>query len=707
MLWLGVDVGGTFTDAVLFDEARGRFRHAKAPSTPEDPTAGVLAALDALNIDLPEVERLVHGVTIGTNAILERKGAEVWMLVTEGFRDVLEIARTNRPELYNIKSLKTPPLVPRTRTLEIGERMLFDGSVLKALDLEEVRRAAEKIPAGSDRAIAVCFLHSYANPAHEQAAAEVVREAARGAGKGWFVCASAEVLPQFREYERFNTTALNAYIGPLMASYLTRLRESLAGRGYNREVFIMTSNGGVSTARRAARLPVGTVLSGPAGGVTAAVYLGGLVSGNGGAIKSGASKSGAPEGGLGVNLITCDMGGTSTDVCLIEGLKIPVTNEQYIGAYANRTPQIEVNAVGAGGGSIAWLDDGEILNVGPRSAGAQPGPACYGQGGVEPTVTDANLLLGRLSAGNPLGGQIVLDVQLAEKAIAPLAARLGLDVPALAEGIVRIAVARMVSAIKQISIANGHDPRDFMLTAYGGAGPMHAALIAEELEITRILVPPFPGTFAAFGALISEQRHDLSRTHTLQTRNTDEAEIEAIFSALEAEGLALLTAEGASPESVEFRRALGMRYLGQSWELEVEVPEGACSGAALEAAFEAVHERRFGHRAGGAAEIVNFKLTVLGRIPKPELPPWEPAGDGSNPEGGANFAALAPQENRQVYFGSGFDQVPVYDRERLPAGAVLEGPAIIEETGSTTVVPPGWRSTVRTLGEILMEWEET
>ena len=686
MLWLGVDVGGTFTDAVLFDEEGRRFRHAKAPSTPEDPTAGVLAALDALKVELTEVERLVHGVTIGTNAILEQKGAEVWMLTTEGFRDVLEIARTNRPELYNIKSLKTPPLVPRTRTLEIGERMLFDGSVLKALDLDEVRRAAEKIPAGSDKAIAVCFLHSYANPAHEQAAAEVVREAA----KGWFVCASAEVLPQFREYERFNTTALNAYIGPLMAGYLARLREALAGRGFQREVFIMTSNGGVSTARRAARLPVGTVLSGPAGGVAAAVHLAGLVSGNGG----------APEGGRGVNLITCDMGGTSTDVCLIEDLKIPVTNEQYIGAYANRTPQVKVNAVGAGGGSIAWLDDGDILNVGPRSAGAQPGPACYGQGGAEPTVTDANLLLGRLGAGNPLGGKIVLDAGLAEKAIAPLAARLGLDTPALAEGIVRIAVARMVSAIKQISIADGHDPRDFMLTAYGGAGPMHAALIAEELEISRILVPPWPGTFAAFGALISEQRHDLSRTHTLQTRHATDAEIEAVFSALEAEGLALLTDEGASPDSVEFKRALGMRYLGQSWELEVEVPDGARSGAELEAAFEAVHERRFGHRAGGAAEIVNFKLAVLGRMSRPELPRWEPAGNGVHPE------KPAGQERRLVYFGGEFAQVPVHDRERLPAGAVLEGPAIIEETGSTTVVPPGWRATVRTLGDILMESEQ-
>ncbi|MEE8433193.1 MAG: hydantoinase/oxoprolinase family protein [bacterium] len=709
MLWLGVDVGGTFTDAVLFDEARQRFRHAKAPSTPEDPTAGVLAALDALKVDLTEVERLVHGVTIGTNAILEQKGAEVWMLTTEGFRDVLEIARTNRPELYNIKSLKTPPLVPRTRTLEIGERMLFDGSVLKALDLEEVRRITGKIPAGNipggarrngNIAVAVCFLHSYANPAHENAAAEVVREVDQESGKGWFVCASSEVLPQFREYERFNTTALNAYIGPLMARYLARLRESLAARGYEREVFIMTSNGGVSTARRAARLPVGTVLSGPAGGVAAAVHLGGLVSGNGDDPNSNAPNGDAPQGGPGVNLITCDMGGTSTDVCLIEGLKIPVTNEQYIGAYANRTPQVEVKAVGAGGGSIAWLDDGDILNVGPRSAGAQPGPACYGQGGVEPTVTDANLLLGRLGAGNPLGGQIALDTNLAEKAIAPLAARLGLDVHALAEGIVRIAVARMVSAIKQISIANGHDPRDFMLTAYGGAGPMHAALIAEELEISRILVPPWPGTFAAFGALISEQRHDLSRTHTLQTRHADDAEIEAVFSALEAEGRALLTAEGASPESVEFQRALGMRYLGQSWELEVEVPDGARSGAALEAAFEAVHERRFGHRAGGATEIVNFKLTVLGRMPKPTLPRWEPAGNGAHSE------ELAEQERRPVYFGGGFDQVPVYDRERLPAGAVLDGPAIIEETGSTTVVPPGWRGTVRTLGDILMEWRE-
>ena len=455
MLWVGVDVGGTFTDGVVWDDSTQLLAYAKAPSTPGNPTKGVLDVVESLNVDMAGVERFVHGVTIGTNAILEGKGAEVWMLVTRGFRDVLEIARTNRPVLYDIRSLKMPPLVPRTRTIEVDERLLFDGSVRTPLDAAQLRAAAAAVPDRPDIAIAICFLHSYANPAHERAA----RAAVEAERPGRYVCTSAEVLPQFREYERFNTTVLNAYIGPLMGRYLEALKQNLAARGYAKDVFIMTSNGGVSTAERSKELPVATVLSGPAGGVAAAVHLGRL---------------------RGIeNLITCDMGGTSTDVCLIEGLRIPVTNEQKIGEHANRTPQIEINAVGAGGGSIAWIDAGDILKVGPQSAGAAPGPACYGKGGVLPTVTDANLVLNRLSPGAPLAGRIRLDPALAQKAVQELGARLGLDAPRTADGILRIAVARMVSAIKQISIADGHDPRDFTLLPYGGAGPMHAAAIAD------------------------------------------------------------------------------------------------------------------------------------------------------------------------------------------------------------------------------------
>ena len=358
---IGVDVGGTFTDAAVFDDSTGSLRYAKTPSTPADPARAVLDVLERLGVDLGEVQRFIHGITIGTNAVLEGRGAEVWMLTTAGFRDVLEIARTNRTVHYDITALKPPPLVPRGRTLEIDERMAFDGSVLRPLDLDQARAAVDSLPPGA--AVAVCFLHSYANPDHERAVAALVREGTGGNGpRAGFVTASYEVLPEFREYERFNRTALNAYIGPLTDGYLARLQAAVAARGYRSPVFMMTSNGGVATAERARRLPVATVLSGPAGGVAAAADLG--------------QRLNLP------NLITCDMGGTSTDVCLIEELVIPLTNEQFVGPYANRTPQTEINAVGAEGGSIAWMDSGDILMVGPRSAGADPGPACCGQGGA-------------------------------------------------------------------------------------------------------------------------------------------------------------------------------------------------------------------------------------------------------------------------------------------------------------------------------------
>jgi len=669
MLWVGIDVGGTFTDGVVYDDVTRTFAYAKAPSTPGAPTAGVLAALDILGCDMGNVQRFCHGVTIGTNAILEKKGAEVWMLVTRGFRDILEIGRTNRPVLYDLRTLKTPPLVPRARTLEVTERLMFDGSARVPLDIEQARAALEAIPSGDNTALAICFLHSYATPAHENA----VQALALDMRPGCFVCTSEAVSPQFREVERFNTTVLNAYIGPLMARYLDALQQGLSSKGYTHDVLITTSNGGVATAARARRLPVATVLSGPAGGVAASVHLGRLRGFE--------------------NLITCDMGGTSTDVCLIEQLRIPVTNEQRIGDYANRTSQIEINAVGAGGGSIAWLDDGDILKVGPQSAGADPGPACYGRGGTEPTVTDANLVLNRLAPGGKLAGQIAMDPELARAAVARLGTRVGLDARAMAEGIIRIAVARMVSAIKQISIANGHDPRDFVLLPYGGAGPMHAAAIADELEMRRILVPVGPGNFAAFGSLISDLRRDYARTRTAILTGTDWGSVDTMFREIEAGARQDLLAEGVAPDRIVLRRSAGMRYLGQSWELLVDFPDELSSVAEMEAAFAAVHDRRFGHRSGGAVEIVNFRITALGVVDKPELPHWR--SDGS--------AEQAVRGTRAVWFDGAEHVTPVFDRALLAAGLTLHGPAIIEESGSTTLLPPGWSAEVLEFGDLLLE----
>ncbi|MFM7569192.1 MAG: hydantoinase/oxoprolinase family protein [Betaproteobacteria bacterium] len=670
MLWIGIDVGGTFTDAVAYDDVDKRFAYAKASSTPADPTIGVLDVLDLLEVDLSQVERFVHGVTIGTNAILEGKGANSWMLVTRGFRDVLEIARTNRPVLYNIRYQKMAPLIPRTRSLEVTERLLYDGTVLTALDLEDLRTAISNLPATPNLAVAVCFLHSYVNPAHERAAKELLSQARPDA----FICTSSEVLPQFREYERFNTTALNAYIGPLMRRYLSGLSKALADKGFGRDLYIMTSNGGVSTAARAAQLPVTTVLSGPAGGVAAAVHLGELLD--------------VP------NLITCDMGGTSTDVCLIENLRIPLTTEQKIAEYANRTPQIEINAVGAGGGSIGWIDAGDILAVGPQSAAASPGPACYGRGGTQPTVTDANVVLNRLSADSPLaGGRIRLDAALARAAMQPLAERLQLDTVTLADGIIRIAVARMVSAIKQISISNGFDPRDFTLLPYGGAGPMHAVAIAEELEIPRVLIPLGPGNFAAFGSLISDIRRDYARTRTIVVDDQAWDSIDAAFCEIEDQAVHDLLSERVPRERIRLRRSAGMRFLGQSWELIVDLDGAGRSSQQLVNAFLDAHERRFGHREGSRVEIVNFRITAVGVVDRPALGLQAAAQSGLG----------LPPRTREVYFGGGFVNTPIVLREALALNDTVEGPAVIEEAGATSVMPPGWRARVIGHGELMLE----
>ncbi len=666
-------MGGTFTDAVVYDEATETLRVGKSPTDPTDPTRGLLHAFAKLDIALPEVERLVHGTTIGTNAILERKGAAVWVITTRGFGDTLEIARTNRTVLYDIRALKPASLVPRRRVLEVEERMAFDGTVIRALDPATVAATADRIRAADGSAgpgaIVICFLHSYANPAHEQAAASVVRERL----PGWFVSASQEVLPEFREYERFSTAVLNAYIGPLVGTYLTSLSATLAARGHSGRVFITTSSGGVTTAEVAARFPVHTVLSGPAGGVAAALHLGRIT-------------------GL-QNLITYDMGGTSTDVCLIEELEATLSTDRHIAGLPNRTPQIDINSIGAGGGSLAWLDAGGALRVGPRSAGAVPGPACYGRGGVEPTITDANLLLGRVPVDVPLAGEVKLDAALAREAFRRLLGQVsGLGTEAeLADGIIRIATARMVSAIKEISIAKGHDPRDFALLAYGGAGPMHAAFVAEELEIPRVLVPWAPGNFSAWGSLISDLRRDYVQTRLLATRSASFTGIVGAFAALEREAEAALAAEGIAPDRIAMLRTLGMRYVGQAWELLVRVPDGADSMEVLEEAFHRTHERRYGHRNQSAVEIVNFRLTAVGATPKPSLP--RPPASGS----------LARRTERPVYFDGAFVLTPVYERDRLALGVHLAGPAIVEEMGATTVVPPGWTGRVGEQGELVLE----
>jgi N-methylhydantoinase A len=686
MYWVGVDVGGTFTDAVVYDEVTGDLQVGKAPTTAADPTRGLLNALAKLRVPLEATGRIVHGTTIGTNAILERKGAPVWMITTRGFRDTLEIARTNRTILYDIRARKPAPLVPREQIVEVDERIAFDGSVRRPLHDDDVRAAVEEIQARATRygerdaagrgtnsigALVVGFLHSYTNAAHERAAAGIAARLL----PGWFVCTSAEVLSEFREYERFSTAVLNAYIGPTVGGYLAALGRALGEGGYQRRVFITTSSGGIMTSDVAARFPVYTVLSGPAGGVAAAVDLG--------------RRTGCRD------LITCDMGGTSTDVCLVEDLEPALTTEQHIAGLPNRTPQIEINSIGAGGGSVIWVDPGGALRVGPRSAGADPGPACYGRGGTEPTITDANLVLGRVPTDVPLAGEVALDPGQARRALQTLLGRVSgvADETAMAEGVIRIAVARMVGAIKEVSIARGHDPRDFVLVAYGGAGPMHGAFIAEELEMSRVVIPLAPGNFSAFGALISDLRRDYVRTRLTHTRRGAWAEVEQTFAELERRAHDDLVLEGIPDDRISLVRTLGMRYVGQSWELAVRMGSEVDSLPAVEAAFHRAHARRYGHASDGAAEIVNFRVIAVGRVPKPTATRWAVTGT----------LADARRAERSVHFGGEPVRTPIYERERLPAGVAVVGPAVVEEMSATTVIPPGWSGTVGSGGELMLE----
>ncbi|MSO76226.1 MAG: hydantoinase/oxoprolinase family protein [Alphaproteobacteria bacterium] len=669
MLWLGVDVGGTFTDLVLYDAATGELSLAKTPSTPSDQSIGILAGIDRLAIDLARVAKFAHGTTIATNTTLERKGAKLAVVTTRGFRDVLIVGRGNRTQLYDIKAVRPPPLVQRSSIFEVDERTLHDGTIMAPLDRAETARLANTLAAGGYDAVAICFLHAYANEANERAARDILAQALPGA----FIATSAGVLGEAREYERFATTALNAYVAPRMASYLGALKERLQERGYTRPVSIMTSNGGTLPADQIIRRPVGSMLSGPAAGVIGAVHV--------------ARQAGHAD------IITYDMGGTSTDCCLVRGHAFAMTNEGAVGGLPNRVPQIEISTVGAGGGSIASLGNSGFLSVGPESAGAVPGPACYGRGGNQPTVTDANMVLGRLAPAAPLGGEIALDPALARAAVEAIARPLDLDAIQMADGIVRLAVTRMTGTIKEISIMRGIDPRDFTLFAYGGAGPLHAAFIAEELGIRRVLIPPFPGNFSAFGLLVADARGDYSRTRLIATRDLGPALIEEIVGGLRHEARQTLADAGFADDAMRFEASLDMRFQGQAFELAVPLTEGRAGPSEIEAQFRRVYEERYAHAPDDASEVVCFRLAAYGLDAKPALPRQSQTGS----------LAGARMGKRQVAFAAKFETTEIYDRERLPLGQPLRGPALIEEAGTTTVVPPGFTLRADDLGNLVLE----
>jgi N-methylhydantoinase A len=652
---LGVDVGGTFTDLVALVE--GRLVTAKVPTTPRNQAQGVVSALERVQGAVAAAASFAHGSTVATNALLERRGARTALITTEGFRDVIEIGRQNRPALYDLTRDRPAPLVPRELRFTVTERMGPDG-VLVPLDEDSVRTAVDACRDADVEAVAVCLLFGFLHPEHERE----VGEALRGGLPGVHVSLSSEVLPELREYERCSTTVCNSYLAPRLGAYLERLADEVQGLGLPSPL-VMQSSGGTAEIETAAAHAASCLLSGPAGGVVGAAWVAGL--------------SGFHD------LLTFDMGGTSTDVAPVLGGTVQTTTESVVAGVPIKLPMVDVHTVSAGGGSIAWVDAGGALRVGPTSAGADPGPAAYGRGGEEPTVTDANLYLGYLADGAELGGEVRLDRRLAEAALGRVGERLGLDVEETARGIVRVADAEMVRALRVISIERGLDPRELTLVAFGGAGGLHACSLAEELDIGRILVPLAAGVLSALGLAISDVRRD--RVHPLlaELETADRAAVEAGFAGLEADVRGHL----ADDAGLSLTRLADLRYQGQSFELTV----GAEDLEDLAAQFHAEHERRYGHRMEDeAVELVNLRLVATVPREKPELHQ-------------APSRRAATPARRRASLDGGWREVDVHDRADLGAGARIEGPAVVEFAESTLVVHPGWRATVDGIGTLDLE----
>jgi N-methylhydantoinase A len=671
MYRIGFDVGGTFTDFTLHDTADGTLRHFKVPSTPADPSEAIETGLRSLltepRISPAEVGFIGHGTTVATNMVIERRGVPTGLITTRGFRDVLEIGRQVRPHLYDY-TVRTPvPLVPRECRLEVAERIDAAGTVLVPLNEDAVTRAADALAAHGVQAIAICFLHSYLNPAHERRAAAIVRQRLPHV----YVSTSSGVLPEFREFERFSTTAINAYIGPRMERYLDRFVGRLAALGLAAQPYTIHSNGGLLPVDTVRAFPVRCCLSGPAAGVVGAAEV-------------------AREAGY-RDLITFDAGGTSTDVSLIERGTPAFASSRTIAGYPIRSPMVDVHVIGAGGGSIAWLDDAGALKVGPRSAGADPGPAAYGRGGAEPTLTDANVVLHRLDPATLLGGRMPIDADAARHAIEErVAAPMGLSVEQAALGIVRIAVANMSRAIRSVSTERGHDVREFVLFSYGGAGPLHAAAVADECGLRRALVPVAPGTMCARGILLSDLSLDLVRSEIAVADEPNWPGIVQRFATMQADGAAWLESEHIAPGHRYFVRVIDARYKGQNHEVQVRLADTSC--ADFLAGFAEAHRREHGYDVPGRpVEVVNCRLKAIGLIDRPAI--------GFVSAGGPP----KPKATRQVHFDAGSVATQVFERFDLAVGTRLSGPAIIDEMSATTLVPPGWTLSVDRAGNLLLE----
>jgi N-methylhydantoinase A len=655
---VGIDVGGTFTDLILMDSAGGGLRVAKVPTTIENQAYGVLAALDSTGVPLADVDTIIHGTTATTNALLERKIATAGLITTKGFRDVLELGRRTRPQPYGLKGTFNP-LIPRELRLEVTERMDAQGEVVTPLDEAEVEAAVKQLVAAGCTALVIHFLHSYINPAHEQRAAAIAK-------KLWpnrYVTAGHAILSEYREYERGVTAAVNASIQPVLDNYISRLTGELKTRGFGRDLLVMQGNGGTVSASIVAEAAVNTVMSGPASGVMAAAYT--------------ATQAGFP------NVMTYDMGGTSCDVGLIQN-GVPQVSSELELEYAMpiHVPMVDVHTIGAGGGSIAFINEAGFLQVGPESAGAKPGPICYARGGTRPTITDANLLLGRLNPEKLLGVTkgVSLDA-IRGIFVEQIGKTLGLDAEGVAAAILRIANDKMAGALRMVSLARGHDPRDFALFPFGGAGPLHAAALARELAIPKILIPAKPGLTNALGCLVADLRHDYVRTVNKPLAALDMAEVRSILEAQIAEGKATIAREGVGVEDLVVIHSADMQYLGQSHILTVAVKSPRVTRDELHKDFAAAYWRRFEVELPEIRPVlVNLHTAVIGRRPSAPLAALAQADKS---------LGAKPLAHRRVWFESGWKKTPIYRREQLSAGARIAGPAIVEQMDATTVIEPG------------------
>ena len=684
MTWrLAVDIGGTFTDVVALEESSGTLHLAKVRSTSDDPAQGFVNGLEHITqhgkIDAHDVNAVFHGTTVATNAILERKYSELGLIITAGYREALECARQTVPGEFGDITwwIKPPRVVPLERIREISARMDVRGTVIQELDRDEVTSIAQDFKARGLQAVAVSLLHSYRNPEHEEAVRRIIHEVYPDC----LISISSDILREYREYERTNTTCLNTALMPLLSAYHTRIEQHLRERDISAPFYIMRSSGGLAQAQEVARLPIAAALSGPAAGVIAATHFGTL-SGN-------------------QDIITFDMGGTSADICLVEGGQPRMLTEGKVDIYDLKTPMIELHTVGAGGGSIAWLAGGRSLKVGPDSAGANPGPACYNRGGTQPTVTDANLVLGRITP-TIAGGSVSLNLDQATQVVAELAVGLKLDTIAAAEGILRIAVENIAAGIRTVSVKRGRDPRSYALVAFGGAGPLHACYLADWLGMQHVIIPPNPGVTSAYGLLLTDVRVDLVHTDVQREDRLDVDRIAAEIQDLERRVTARLEDEGLLTQATRLNHFVDMRYAGQAYEIRIPLSIDSATSEIqthIQRAitrFHASHKDLYGYSYAGKelVELVNVGVTGLGLLKRPHVPQAQPAG--KSPE-------QARTGQTAVYFSKSTLDTPVYDRSALQAGNELSGPAIIQQYDATTVVEPGWSGRVDQWGTLRLE----